>query len=515
MTYAVVLLTAASCYVHALSPAQHESVADESQLRLAALLTQSAPAASTETSAASSPAEADTEIPALPRGLDESDAAQSPPLPTGLDNGAPDNSSQEQAKDPPSNGAANLFTDVHGFWETRFGLRLRQDAEQRSLSMAETRLQLRRDQSLGPMLLRINADLLYDEIQHDHDIDLANGRGWLDLRQAYFASPLGQHLDLRIGRQILTWGVGDLLFLNDLFPKDWNAFFIGRDVEYLKAPSDAVKLSAYTPLLNLDLVYTPRFDPDRFVDNRRLSLFDPRRGSVIGKQTDFTPDVPDRWFRDDEWAARMHRLLGSWEIAAYGYRGFWKSPSGFSLEQSDAPITASTPFFPRLNAWGLSLRGPLHSGILSLETARYISPQDADGSDPLLPNDQWRFVLGYEQELIPDLTLGLQYYLERTLDYSALLTTLPDGFAMTDRNRHLFTTRLTLLTHGQNVTWSMFVFASPSDNDLYLRAQWHWQMSDRWSTGLGANIFAGKRRSSFFGQFTSNSNVYASLRYGF
>ncbi len=62
---------------------------------------------------------------------------------------------------------------------------------------------------------------------------------------------------ITLGRQILTWGTGDLVFINDLFPKDWVSFFIGRDVEYLKAPSDALKVSAFSSWANLDLVYTP------------------------------------------------------------------------------------------------------------------------------------------------------------------------------------------------------------------------------------------------------------------
>ncbi|MFW6031595.1 MAG: hypothetical protein ACOC9T_03300, partial [Myxococcota bacterium] len=32
-------------------------------------------------------------------------------------------------------------------------------------------------------------------------------------------------------------GTGDLVFLNDLFPKDWRSFLLGRDLDYLKAPS--------------------------------------------------------------------------------------------------------------------------------------------------------------------------------------------------------------------------------------------------------------------------------------
>ncbi len=48
-------------------------------------------------------------------------------------------------------------------------------------------------------------------------------------------------VNLKIGRQVFTWGTGDYLFINDLFPKDYESFYIGRDDEYLKRPSEAVK----------------------------------------------------------------------------------------------------------------------------------------------------------------------------------------------------------------------------------------------------------------------------------
>ena len=75
------------------------------------------------------------------------------------------------------------------------------------------------------------------------------------------------------GRQVLTWGTGDLLFLNDLFPKDFVSFFIGRDDEFLKAPSNSLKFSSFARAANLDLVWTPIFASDRYITGERLSFY--------------------------------------------------------------------------------------------------------------------------------------------------------------------------------------------------------------------------------------------------
>ncbi|WP_288372311.1 hypothetical protein [uncultured Marinobacter sp.] len=104
---------------------------------------------------------------------------------------------------------------------------------------------------------------------HQRDLSIAETRLQLEAEK-YFKG-----VTLRL--------TGDLVFINDLFPKDWVSFFIGRDVEYLKAPSDALKVSAFSSWANLDLVYTPRFDADRFIDGRRLSFFNTGQGRLTGR----------------------------------------------------------------------------------------------------------------------------------------------------------------------------------------------------------------------------------------
>jgi len=457
------------------------------------------------------------ETPALPEGLgdapsqgdeeDEDGSSIGPALPPGL--GGEERSLEEAERhDDGRSPRADFVAGFTGFWDTRAGIRVRDDPNQRTTSLGESRLQLSRDQYSGDMLLRVTADLLYDHVADGHEVQPEQGRGWLDLRETYLAIPVGDAMDLRIGRQVLTWGVGDLLFLNDLFPKDWNSFFAGRDVEYLKAPSDALRAAFFSNAVNLDVVYTPKFDPDRFLDNRRLSFFDPRIGRVAGQDITFRPVRPGDWFSDDEWAFRLHRIVNGWEVAAYGYLGFWKSPEGFDPG-------SGRPLFPELAAWGGSLRGPLGPGILTAETSWYRSLDDLSGADPFLPNSQFRILAGYEQELVPDFMLGGQYYLERTLDHDALLTNQPRGVPTPAEDRHLFTLRATLLTHSHNVTWSLFTFASPSEDDAYIRGSWAWKITDGWTVSTGFNVFEGRRESSFFGQFERNTNSWASLRYGF
>lgn len=457
------------------------------------------------------------EEPALPIGV----ANEEPALPAGGADDEPELPLGSTGAEPPlpgSNSNASWSPDdspslseqlgISGFWEVRAGLRTRDPVEQRDTSLAETRLELEKDIQWSSLSGKLVVDALYDDVAESRDIDLESGEGWLDLREGWLQHRLGNHADVKLGRQILTWGVGDLLFINDLFPKDWNSFLAGRDEQYLKAPSDALRIGAYSPAVNINLIYTPRFDSDRYIDGQRLSYFNAALGDVAGRNAVVAVDKPDQTGDDDEIALRLYRQLASFEVALYGYSGYWKSPAGFD------PVSGRATF-PALRVYGASARGPLGAGIVSSEIGYYDSRDDQRGDNPLVNNSEWRALLAYEWEVANDTTLGLQYYLEALQDYDAYRDSLTPGQPKRDHYRQLVTARLTHLALNQNFTMSLFAFYSPTDRDAYLRPKIAYKATDNWLVEGGFNLFAGQHNDSFFGQFESNSNGYLALRYSF
>lgn len=458
--------------------------------------------------------------PALPAGLGGGDtekeeiSSAEPALPSGL--GGENESIQENAAPAGAGvqGPENMDTRlrghdirVSGFIEGRAGTRYQDSPYHKDASLLETRTQIQLDKSFDKFHVRLTTDWLYDAVAGSHAVDLDKGKGFLDIREAYIVTRPFDFMDLKAGRQILTWGTGDLLFLNDLFPKDWVSFFTGRDVEYLKAPSDSLKVSMFSEAANLDVVYTPNFDSDRYISGKRISFYDSNFGRIVGENNETVADPNGQWFADDEIALRLYHNFGSIETAIYGYSGYWKSPAG----QTATGIAT----FPALSVYGASVRGSVFEGIGNLEVAYYDSRDDDNGTDPLVRNSELRFLAGYEQELLPEFTAGAQYYLERMMDYGEYRENLPAGVPQKDKNRHMFTLRLTKLAMNQNLELSLFNFWSPSDEDGYLRPNVSYKVDDNWTVSAGGNIFYGAERTTFWGQFEDNSNVYVSARYSF
>jgi hypothetical protein len=387
---------------------------------------------------------------------------------------------------------------IHGFWEARGGYRFMNDRYEKDMSVMESRVQLDMSANTEWAEFKFKGDTFGDMVTED----------WhFDMREAYIALTPLDFVDAKVGRQILTWGSGDLLFINDMFPKDWQSFFIGRDTEYLKAPSDAAKISLFSEWANLDVVYTPKFDTDRFISGERISFFNSGLNRLSGHDAIINTDKPDRWFGDDEIAVRLYKNINNYELAFYGYRGFWKSPGGMN--------NSGEAIFPDLNVYGSSIQGAIGKGIGNMEFGYYQSGDDESGQDPMINNSELRFLAGYSQEIARELTAGVQYYVENMMDYEDYCDNLPPNLSARDRNRHVITLRLTKLLLNQNLRCGLFTYFSPTDKDSYMRPYTNYKINDNLSVEGGANIFFGDYPHTFFGQFHQNSNIYSAIRYSF
>ena len=381
----------------------------------------------------------------------------------------------------------------HGFLEVAVGARVvSDDHADDDLLLEEARFQFDflRDGEYGSLTFR--ADLLHDGVTGDSEIDVREANVLL--------TPLDT-VDCKLGRQVLTWGTGDLIFLNDLFPKDWQSFFIGRDDEYLKKPSDAVRATWFGDWLSADLAWLPVFEPDGYISGERISFWG--GSGPVGPADPFTPiptETPDKTLGNSSLAGRVYATLTGWETALYGYRGHYGQPKGFDG-------TTNTFTFPRLETWGASTRGTLLGGVANAEVAWYRSLDDKGGDDPTIANSEFRALVGFSHELVANQNLGMQAYLERALQAPA------PGF--TDPNRWWLTARYTGMFLQQNLICSLFAFYSPSEDDAYLRPKATYKLSDEIQLTAGANWFIGAHPDTFFGQFEDNTNLYARVRYSF
>lgn len=234
---------------------------------------------------------------------------------------------------------------------------------------------------------RLKAELFHDAV--DGGIHGELREGYLD----YTTGPF----DFRLGRQVATWGVGDLLFINDVFPKDWVSFFSGRPLEYLKVGVDGLRTRYSSTPLNAELMIIPSFQEDIMPASGRFEFT-----SLMAPAAMSNGEDPATTVENTELALRLYRRIMDFDVSAHAYRGFWRSGT-----------------FPELSVYGISGQGNSLGGVLSLEAGYYHSRDDLAGDDPFIPNSQFRFLAGYQRQFEEDLTVGVQYYGEIMEDFSA------------------------------------------------------------------------------------------------
>lgn len=357
----------------------------------------------------------------------------------------------------------------------------------------EERARIKLDATGGAWRLLAKGDLAYDHLGRQEQSELREG--YLDYTAGSW--------DMRIGRQVITWGLGDLVFVNDVFPKDHEALFAGRPLEYLKRGVDAVKLGAYPDFASFELVLAPNFRESRVPDARRFWLYDP-----MPAVTDREAVKPGR----GDAGLRIYRDIAGYDAALYLYRGFQRTPS-MRPDSITAP-TKITFFHPELSVYGASLSGRAGDGVLSLEGAYYDSRQDRGGSDFAVPNSQTRLLAGYQIQPAEDLSLSFQYYAEYMHDYAEYRAALPAGFPVEKRWSHTFTARVTQLYLHQTLRFSAFVLRNTSNGDYFVNPELRYSFTDKVWGAIGANLFGGKP-SGQFGQLSPDDNAYVQVRYEF
>ena len=399
----------------------------------------------------------------------------------------------------------NAELNLDGFLQGLYGGRIDENNPTASeFTASETRMQLRAQHwgDDGQFFGRL--DFTYDGAGSTSQYE------W-ELREGYFKFRPGSKFDIKVGRQILTWGTGDLIFINDVFAKDYQSFFIGRDDQYLKAPQNALRVEYYSPVGALAMVWSPDFEPNRLPTGEKLSFYNPMVGDIIGGE-DLPPvPEPEKKFENSEIAARLTGSVSGFRTALYFYKGFYKNPVGFDPEMGEM----GSPVYPKLNVYGGSLRGQIVGGILWMEGGYFDSRQDTDGDNPYIPNSVVKGLIGFEKQVADNLTANLQWQADYMLDHGIYQTQMKGAEFIRDEVYHLLTTRWTKLLNSELVNLSLFGFYSPTDEDFYGRFSVSYSYTDEVNITLGGNIFDGKYKSTDFGQFQLNDNVYLKLTYGF
>ncbi len=406
-------------------------------------------------------------------------------------------------------GAAEI--DVHGFLLGTASVRTSSvplaTGEKRSYLLTESRLRLdlNADSDSGKTAMVAKIDALADSVSSNTS---------LEVRELY-GEYLSDSFELRLGRQMATWGVADRLFINDVFPKNWSAFYSGQPLEYMKIGSDMVKTSVFGDGWDTEIALIPVAQYDVVPGTTRYQL--------AGNQM-LPVQAREKRLSGGEAAIRLHTAVGNTDIALYAFKGFWHQPDkGYTMVTAN--ITATNPtgmttIYPRLNSFGATVQDTLLGGVLSLETGYYDSIDDKAGTDPFIANSQYRYLVGYEHDIWTDITLGLQLYGEIMKNYTAYYNAAQAAFLAgtgpkpVARHRKIGTVNIRSLWMNQTLTASLFAMGVAGGGRMAV-PDLYYAVTDEFSVNLGAHVFWGGPNSWMLGMMKNDDNVYTNAKWTF
>ena len=345
--------------------------------------------------------------------------------------------------------------------------------------------------------IKVKAEVVHDALARRFDVDL---------REMYVDYATGD-FDFRLGRQVITWGVGDLIFVSDVWPKDWVSFFAGRPMDYFKVGVEALRARLWSDVANIEVVAATPFEPDTLPDASSFGVATPFAGVES-----LRVDMPRAGYGNVELGVKLSRKAFGVDIAAHAYRGFWGTPSAHTGPA--IPPTSVTMFYPALSVYTLTAQTNAVGGVVSAEAGLYDSRDDRDGDDPATPNSQIRGLVGYDRPLWSDARVGAQYYVELMGDYGAYEQAAPTGHPSESEYRDMVTLRLEQMLRRQTLRLSLFAFYSPADSDYLLQPTAEYKLSDELRVVVGANLFGGDAHT-MLGRFDRSDNVHVTARFDF
>jgi hypothetical protein len=249
-----------------------------------------------------------------------------------------------------------------------------------------------------------------------------------ELREAYFQiSPLS-FMDLKLGRQIIVWGVADSLSVVDVLnPRDYRVPGL-IDVEDARLPLNALKLDFYSGNWNLSAVAIPdiRFGKNpgygsEYYFYSKLENFSDEN-NILPKE-----EIPESGTENAEYGMSLQGNFSGWDWMLY-HADFYNDQARVVIEFNPPPLGKGLEAKSRvhdrlkLNGTGISLvsgswlwkaEAAMTSGFRFYGTVKEYERQD--------------LMLGIEYAGISDASLGFEISRRSYPDYDSILENPPNN----------------------------------------------------------------------------------------
>ena len=387
-----------------------------------------------------------------------------------------------------------LQVQVKGFLDTYHAVRTEGRADWMA-SRTRARGELKLEKGAASLFLSLNAT--YNGILKE--------RTGLELREAYLSYVKG-NFDLRVGRQIVVWGVADALRVTDcVSPFDYTEF-LAQDYDDIRMPVNGLRAKYTTGPVTLEAVCNPVVDFFVLPTDERNPWAIRLPSAPLPYTTDLESGKPEKKIRNMEFGGRVTVNLSGIDFSVSALRTWNKLPALCPALSDDGRTLHINGQYRRMTMLGTDCSLPIGQFVLRAEVAEYIGEAQGGGlGQNAVRCNTLNALAGVDWYPGNDWNISVQYCHKYTSGNLAALSVY--------RNAGIATARLSKELLHNTLKLSTFAYIDVANGGIFNRLSASYSLNDDIELTAGYDYFhADKGKFAMYGK---NSEAWLKVKYSF
>ena len=387
-----------------------------------------------------------------------------------------------------------LRVQVRGFLDTYHAVRTGGRNEWMA-SRTRARGEVKLEKGAASLFVSMNAT--YNGILKD--------RTGLELREAYLAYTKG-NLDLRVGRQIVVWGVADALRVTDcVSPFDYTEF-LAQDYDDIRMPVNALRAKYTWHSVTFEAICNPVADFFILPTDRRNPWALTLPLAPLPYTIDLESGKPEKRLRNMEYGGRITTNLSGIDFSLSALRTWNKMPALSLAVSDDGKSLLAKGEYRRMTMLGADCSLPVGQIVLRGEAACYFDEAQSRGvGKDVVCRNTYNILAGVDWYPGNDWNFSAQYCHKYTAGNL-------DGLSVY-RNAGLATARISKELLRNMLKLSTFAYIDVANGGVFNRFSASYALNDQIELTAGYDFFHADKGK--FQMYDRNSEIWAKMKYSF
>ncbi len=385
----------------------------------------------------------------------------------------------------------NIKFKFSGFADTYHAVR---SESPNDIMSSRTRLRTELSATMGKSYLFTSLNSVYNSIIEDQTK--------IELREAFFQYTT-DNWDLKVGKQIVIWGVADGMRITDVIsPMDYSEF-LARDYDDIRIPVNGFRLKYVKPSYNLDLIFVPISEFFILPTDNKNPWSITNSFSMPSRLS--TNNTPAKKLKNYEFGARLSFNLSGLDFSVSALHAWNKMPVfnyGYSAGNDTLLLNAN---YKRMDMLGMDFSKPIDKLVIRGEIAEYFNELQEITNNKMIKKNTTNLLLGIDWYPGNDWTLMAQYYHRLINNYDDTMTS--------DRNTAYATLSISKKLMRELLKLSAYSYVDVINKASFTRFSADYALTDQIHVMGGFDWFQGDK--GMFSYYKDNSEYWVKAKYSF